>query len=366
MKQILTGIVLLLLLIGCSKKEELNYTVKEINGHKVYKNKNIPANKNLRIKTKELFSIKAYDDEFAGDSLRTMTDITSVDLDSKGNIYILSMKTASVKKFDKDGIFIKSFGKMGAGPGETRWPQGMYIQNDTINVLNQMVLQMVKYDTDGNFLRNASTKECKMPVYTKRVGNNKLITYLCNWRKEDDGRYMDYDLGLITSGYDVIKRIKKQSYTAKEVQGYVNLRFGNAATEKELYIASNSDSEYLIDVFNFDGNKSYSISKPFRKIKASEEVVKATKNRKKFQTAITDLYADNGDRIWANVAFEGNETNGDDTLIDIFEKGIFLNRVKLDFTNEYIQFLNGNRLYTIDYENLALKVYEYSVVSSKI
>ena len=67
---------------------------------------------------------------------------------------------------------------------------------------------------------------------------------------------------------------------------------------------------------------------------------KLTKNNRKFQSAISNLYADNSDRIWAD---------------DVFEKGIFRNRVKLDFTNEYIQFLNGNRLYAINYENLALR-----------
>ncbi|MBU4487027.1 MAG: 6-bladed beta-propeller, partial [Candidatus Delongbacteria bacterium] len=296
----------LIIISACSDKK-LNYTIEEVNGVKVYKNTNTPGNPNLKIISKELFTIKGYDDSFTGDSLRIIQDFNSVAVDSKENIYILSTNKATINKFDNNGNYIKTFGRMGDGPGESKWPQNMYIQNDTVNVLNQTVLQMNKFDTDGNFLFSVPTKECKMPVYTKPFGTNRLITYLCNRRYEEKGNFMDYDLGLVSSGYNIIKRLKKQSYEGKKLETeYYDMIFGFATNGKELFVADNSVDKYHIDAFDNEGNLLYSIEKLFRKIKASKETIDATNGKIQFIEAVIELIADNSGNLWSIVSEERN------------------------------------------------------------
>ncbi|MFA6653421.1 MAG: 6-bladed beta-propeller [Candidatus Delongbacteria bacterium] len=347
----------LIIFTACSENQ-LNYTIEEVNGIKVYKNNNIPSEPDLKIELKELFVIKGYDESFADDSLRVIQDLGSVAVDSENNTYILNVNKARVSKFDSDGSFVKVFGRMGDGPGESKWPQNMYVHNDTVNVLNQTVLRMNKYDTDGNFLFSVPTNDCKMPLFTKPLGENRIVTYFCNWRYEDEGMFMDYDLGIADLKYNVVKRIKKQTYEGERVQTeYIDFFFGFAAAAKELFVADNSTDRYHIDAFDQDGNLLYSIEKPFRRIKIL------------YRKAVTDLLADADGRLWAVVPSETVE--GKNILIDVFKGGVFLNRVKLDIgidpesvSTHHTLTISGSRLYVSDYEKTEVKVYEYDVRSN--
>jgi hypothetical protein len=358
------------IILSCSKRE-LNYTIEDQNGIKIFKNSRIPFNKNLHIVLRKLFTIKGCDDSIVCDTLSTIPDFQAVSVDSEGNIYILSMQNAYVYKFSSNGKFIKRFGGMGAGPGELKWPQDMYIQNDTVNVLNQTTFQMNKYDANGNFLLSRPTKECKMPVNTKTIRRNRLITYLCDSRYEENGIFMDFDLGLTSSEYKVIKRLKKQTYPLEILQTeYIDRYFGFASNDKDIFVSDNSVDEYRIDVFDCDvGNLRYSIRKPFRKIKAEKEILELSKGKIQFKKPVIELLTDNKGYLWAIISEDRNEKNKDDFLVDIFKDGIFQNRVKIDisFAPE-IWWLNGrifikdNKLYVSDVYNLEICVFDYNVI----
>ncbi|HXK49013.1 MAG TPA: 6-bladed beta-propeller [Clostridiales bacterium] len=359
----------LIIFTACSEKK-LNYTTEEVNGIKVYKNSNIPAVPGLKIELKELFTIKGYDESFAQDSLRIIQDIGSIAVDSVENIYILSMNRAKVSKFDSKGEFIKSFGRMGDGPGESKWPQNMYVQNDTVNVLNQTVLHMNKFDTDGNFLSSVPTNDCKMPVFTKPFGKDRIVTYFCNWRYEDEGMFMDYDLGIADAKYYEVKRIKKQTFEGERVQTeYIDLLFGFASSNGQLYVADNSTDRYHIDAFDQSGNLLYSIEKPFRKIKMPAEYSEASKGKILYRKAVTDLLTDADGRLWSVVPSETAEDKN--VMVDIFKVGVFLNRVKLDIgvdaddvSTHRTMVINGRRLYISDLDNTEVRVYEYEVTEN--
>jgi len=361
-------LIALIIISACSYKK-LNYTIEEVNGHKVYKNENIPANPNFRISLKELFTIKGYDEKFADDSLRIIQDFNSVAVDSKNNIYILSTNKAVVYKFDSIGNFIKNFGRIGEGPGESKWPQNMYVQNDTVNVLNQTVLQMNKFDTEGNFLFSVPTKECRMPVYTKPFGKERIVTYLCNWRYEDNGLFMDYDLGLSSSEFNVIKKLKEQTYDGERVQTeYIDLFFGFAAGKTELFVADNSTEMYQIDTFDHNGNLLYSIEKPYRKLRAEKGITDASKGSIQFKKAVIELIVDDQEHLLSVVSEERTDKNKNDFLVDVFKDGVFLNRVTLDIGIEpevnWISgkvFVKDGKLYVADLERLEVRVYEYKV-----
>jgi len=53
-----------------------------------------------------------------GDENYMFAGVIDVEVDSKGNIFVLDWKNRTVKKFDNKGKFICDIGKKGQGPGE--------------------------------------------------------------------------------------------------------------------------------------------------------------------------------------------------------------------------------------------------------
>jgi len=54
-------------------------------------------------------------------------ELTSMDVDNDGNIYILDGKEKKIKVFDSAGKFVKKFGEEGQGPGELNLPVSLQV-----------------------------------------------------------------------------------------------------------------------------------------------------------------------------------------------------------------------------------------------
>lgn len=73
-------------------------------------------------------------------------------------------------------------------------------------------------------------------------------------------------------------------------------------------------------------------------------------------------------KLWVAVSIERNKTNLNDFVMDVFEDGRFLNRVKLDigYSSEY-QFndlirIYNNKLYVLNEENNQLDIYDINYI----
>lgn len=83
------------------------------------------------------------DDEFFGVIVRIMTD-------DPGNVYLLDMQLAQVNVFSPNGEFIRSIGREGEGPGEFRFPTGMFFTEDgNIAVMQVQPGKIVLLTPDG-------------------------------------------------------------------------------------------------------------------------------------------------------------------------------------------------------------------------
>jgi len=58
----------------------------------------------------------------SGDENYTFSQLRSIQVDDQENIFALDMKEIKIKVFDKNGKFVRSFGKKGQGPGEIGMP----------------------------------------------------------------------------------------------------------------------------------------------------------------------------------------------------------------------------------------------------
>jgi hypothetical protein len=139
------------------------------------------------------------------------------------------------------------------------------------------------------------------------------------------------------------------------------------------YITENTSDFYRIFVTDNRGKRQFVIEKEFEKIPYNEyeieqvnEFVVASRfppldsTRTYFKKAVNAIEVDKKNRVWAQPSMERTELNQDSFYIDIFDKGIFINRTVLDFIggNESYKLL-WNRLYVISEDRRSLRVYDY-------
>ncbi len=75
--------------------------------------------------------------------------------DSKGNIYLLDIWNYNILKFNKNGVFIKTIGRKGEGPGEFLIPFQLSIDlKDNLYVCDLSKRALIKFDSEGRFLQN--------------------------------------------------------------------------------------------------------------------------------------------------------------------------------------------------------------------
>lgn len=91
-----------------------------------------------------------------GDENYMFGGVMDIKEDEQGNIYVLDFKFWTIRKYDKNGRFIKNIGRKGAGPGEIpQFTVEMTLMNGKIYLL---LINMVNiYDMDGNFLNSFKT-----------------------------------------------------------------------------------------------------------------------------------------------------------------------------------------------------------------
>ena len=84
--------------------------------------------------------------------------IVSVDIDEKGNIYVLDVKEARLKVFDHAGKLIRIIGRMGQGPAELQNPYTVQItaQNEVV-IWDPMPQKLLFFSPDGEYKKSIST-----------------------------------------------------------------------------------------------------------------------------------------------------------------------------------------------------------------
>jgi len=383
MKRLILLAVCFAVLVGCSQKVEKNYTIEVINGIKVYKNSNKPSAANLVISPGEIFRIGGLNESTEG----TGSEFTwphFLDIDSNGNIYIVDSGSSSIKKFDKNGTFIKSFGSKGHGPGEMIYPFMVVIQENIVFVADPGGRRIVKFDTDGNFINNIII-ESRFPGYMQAVGSDKFICFRNKLVRSDENPYRSLNLVLVDTQFREIATL--QNYKIKfdpRCNDFLDLYTAYAVGKDEIFVGVNGEDQYKINVFDFNGKLLYSIEKEYQKVTFSkmeldelnntlEKVLKKFGNpvyipvKSRPKKAINIIYYDKEDRLLVASSIPRDKTNRYDFMVDVFKDGVFLKKIKLDIAKGYDflklydekMFFKGGRIFHLDAAAAEIKVFQY-------
>jgi hypothetical protein len=105
--------------------------------------------------------------------------INTLDVDEQGNFFILDEQAGNIKVFDVKGIFVKTIGRKGQGPGEFGMPISLFLSKQGHIIVNDMGQRKIQYfDMDGNYLKEFSIADKFLffgPVVTS--GGELIVTY---------------------------------------------------------------------------------------------------------------------------------------------------------------------------------------------
>ncbi len=125
-----------------NQKAEWKGKIEIEDGVKVIKNPVEPFYGEITLELEEDLSIGNEDDENC-----YFYKTIDIDVDSKGNIYVLDRANYRVQKFDKNGKYIMTFGRQGQGPGEFEIIRRLHIdKKDQLSVLDRRRIHVFNKD----------------------------------------------------------------------------------------------------------------------------------------------------------------------------------------------------------------------------
>lgn len=80
------------------------------------------------------------------------SEIVSVAVDEEERIYVLDSKEVHIKIFDKNGIYLKTIGRRGQGPGEFEFPTSIQMSPEG-NIIIDDLRSIIYLTSDGIFLK---------------------------------------------------------------------------------------------------------------------------------------------------------------------------------------------------------------------
>lgn len=334
----------------------------------------------------------------AGDPNYIFGEFIRFAVDDDGNVYVLDWREKTVRKYDRSGKFLVSFGGPGQGPGEFSFPEDIgYLPDGHLMVFEAESQKYTCFTKEGNVARTARFQKLMYPpymgfsnrnyiamnamrnanktIYTFGIFNEKseLIQPMHQLEKESDPPW--------PKGDDPDSRARRFAETFNRI---VFKPSTVLATDSREFIYFAYTDKYEIKVFRPDGklNKIIRTDLPFLPLEAEDRqafleyhlprdistwytmdknLQNKIKSMIKFpdrKPALLSLIPMDNDNLM--VVREGNYRQN--ALIDIFDSsGRFIFEKRLSF---FIKkgICKDGRLYTIyedDDENQYIKCYGY-------
>lgn len=339
MKKHITLILILLIFSNCAPKQEKIERIIEdgvevvLNHLEPYKIKGEP----IALTLEEEFTIDTERDDLA---LKGLTEITTFDVDSEGNIYFLNQFSPEIFifKFNQHGEYVMSFGQKGQGPGELQFPVTFAVNSrDEIWITDQRPTKLVIFNKNGGLVEE-KVIGFNAPVIIP-LSNEKLLVTLAEY-----GPKANYtSLVLYSPDFDRIKELSRRETGSlrkgTKFEGIV--RFGiKAITSKNIYLGDTRKG-YEIWVYDLEGNLERKIRKEHEPVPLMEKYKKQNLERfkgdpesqkrmyfPKFLPPFQFGFADEKGHLFV-MTYEKGE-NPKEYKYDIFNAdGIFISRTSL-------------------------------------
>jgi len=307
----------------------------------------------------EIFKIDTEDTEIVNLGI---PDIRDFAVNSLGEVFILRAVKGEgnfVFKFDRNGRFIKSFAPQGPGPGEIQIPYHIAIDSeDNILIVDAGKRKILKYDKDGVFIKSYDGRGVRIIASGPK---KNLLAMESSFSPKDKKLKLSYVLRLLNPDLEEIRVIEKFNYEVQQTTKFraIEPLFCWSASHDNIYVAR-EDRGYEIWVYDFNGKLKRKIRKEYKKIPFSEEYKekilkpwpKGMRERvyfPEFHFPLQSLIAGDDGTLLVATFEKGN--NPGEFLFDIFnEEGVFIGRKSLNvisWDNRLYAQIRANKFYCL-------------------
>lgn len=282
-------------------------------------------------------------------------EISSICIDKKENIYLLDYKECCIKKYDKNGKFLSSFGRKGKGPGELLNPLLIKYnpQNKNLYVYDGVKKSFNIFDSTGKYL---SSKKVDYMLFNFEI--DSLGNIFIEFRKPDqtDGHYqMYYQIDKYDSELKYLLTIEKN-----QIDDFMAINIPNQLIIEtpfltgKLWTVSSSGKLFILDsnkniLSMRDGN-----GKVLKKISLPDLKIRV-KNREieRYYEELKEFYSDEKlvKRIKSKIEIPKykpsynalmNDNNNNIILVSDEKQGDLRSYFIYDFDGVYVNKLQGN------------------------
>ena len=302
-------------------------------------------------------------------SVAGLSDVAAVDADSRGRIYVCQRpkgRDPLIFQFDNRGNFLKSFGRIGQGPGEIQSPYYLRITaKDEIPVFNRSANRLTFLDPEG---RLVVTKKLQFPpriVLVPQTGiwlleNGNILAYYLSLR--EDQKIQMIAAGLFGPDFQKIKDLVGID-ASKEPEEYKNIFLEKpviGVSKTAIYVGWGKAGND-ISVYDLDGRLKRKIRVPFTPVKISPEsrtelFAHAPQNHPVRRLRIPNLFppflslfSDDLGRLYI-ARFETDKDLGTNLCDVISADGVWILRAGLGY-NDLSRYLMEPRSYDIVLKN---------------
>jgi len=212
-----------------------------------------------------------------------LTDVATIDVDSRGRIYLFRRggnQGRVIFQFSDRGKLIKSFGTIGQGPGELMIPRYLQITPaDEIPIYSQGAGSVVFLDGDGRFLRSIPmpTDHHFIPHHFAHLANgNFLGQYL---PADEQSRFSKITVAIFDAHLKKIRDIR--DFKLPKPESFKNLlaSLPLIAVSDHGFFINSGPSGSDIAAYDLDGRLVRLIRAPFRALRISSDYKKKLLDR---------------------------------------------------------------------------------------
>ncbi|MDD4205240.1 MAG: 6-bladed beta-propeller [Candidatus Delongbacteria bacterium] len=367
------------LVISCGS----NSGIETVDGVKIIKNGNAPSDRNVNIKTEFLFSLN----EDTGDTSAVIRTISSIEVDEKGNIYILDRRKSTVFKFSPEGSLIKTFGQSGTGPGEMARPEQVLVSNDTVYVTDMRQRKVIMFDNEGAYVRDIiPLRDNGFPRNISKVTEDKFAGVLFGrgGRGGPGNRTVNINFSLLDSRFEKIADMVSEQF---EIDGnnFNPMDHDNKFTTGggRIYYAENTEDKILVNVFDSEGKKIEEIRKSYAKVMYSDLERQKFQERAerdfrwrefdastlRYKKSVENIFWHNDGYLLLECAKKTDENERSNFVVDIYRDGVYLNTADLNrndpefYSNDdgFAKILRGDKLFVYNEDDNIISVYRIKI-----
>jgi hypothetical protein len=360
----------------CSSKQ--NYSKEMINGVSHIHNLEPLWGTEKKVK---LEFVRKFGDLNTDDERYLLIRPADVVLDDEGSVFILDAGNHKVKKYDRDGNYLSSFGEKGIGPGEFIGPTHMDICTNGDIVINDRALRVVNiFDRNGHFVRRINN-EGLPPVQILALCSGEIaVFYLKKFHLEDNVEHPSLITIFDKKGTLLRKFVAPRIYEDMPTNFWCNSVFIAADNLDNIYV--NFEAQNRIEKYSANGNLLFKADR-LLEYPETQEIEKKTHVYDEgpliavsFNLFSAGIQTDIKGRIWSGtlkrqknpkdkessqeVRKEGGRP--EDYMFEIFDNnGILLGRIQENFYHGQRFKIIGDRLFLIDRDD-EMTVFEYRIV----